>query len=182
MQHVNFALSQLQPKRCAIHHYIARNILHQQFTKMNPLLPVAISSGSLRGTKPSNVNSVPSAESLVVSKQSQKHLSSVDQNCAQEKGLTVTSNPSLTATKSSNNAKSMDSTHRMQFVLQQGPHPGSNGNLVVWSCHLIASIHLKTWAYFLIALMGLFWKVMCFNFECSMVLLFYFLRPSIKHQ
>lgn len=131
MQHVNFVLSQPQPKRCATHCYIARNILHQQFTKMSPLLPATIGSGSLCGTKPINVNRLPAAENMVVSKQPQKYLSFVDQNGAQKKGLAAKCDLSLTATRSLNNANPLDSTHRMQFVLQQGPHPGSTGNLVV---------------------------------------------------
>ena len=144
MQHVKFVLSQPQPKRCATHHYIARNIfLHQQLTKMNSLLPPAIGSGLLCGTKSNNVNYVPSAENLAIGKQSQKHLPGVNQNAAQEKGLAGTSDPSLTAIKSSNNANAMDSTQRMQLVLQQGPHASSTGNLVVCSCLLIASIQFK---------------------------------------
>ncbi|ESW16633.1 hypothetical protein PHAVU_007G172500 [Phaseolus vulgaris] len=123
-QHVNFVLSQRQPKRCATHYYIACNILHQQFTKMNPPLPAAIGSGSLCGTKPNNVKCVPSAESMAVGKQSQKHLPIVNQNSAQEKGWAATSNPSVTAAKSSSNANPMDSTHRVQLVFQHGPNPG----------------------------------------------------------
>ncbi|KAK7345894.1 hypothetical protein VNO77_16509 [Canavalia gladiata] len=129
-QHVNFVPSQPQPKRCATHYYIACNILHQQFTKMNPPLPAAIASGSLCGTKPNNVNSVPSAESTIVRKQSQKHLPVANQNAAPEKGRATTNNPCLTAAKISNNANAMDSTHRVQLVFQQGPNPGSTGNLV----------------------------------------------------
>lgn len=129
-QHVNSVVSQPRPKRCATHYYIACNIFHQQFTKMKPPLPVAIGSGSLCGMKPNNDRCVPSAESMAIGKQSQKHLPIVNQNVVQEKGWAVTSNPSLSAAKSSNNANSMDSAHRMQYVLQQGPSPGSTGNLV----------------------------------------------------
>jgi hypothetical protein len=144
MQHVDFALSESQPKRCATHYRIARNILlHQKFTKMNPLLPAIIGSGSLCATKTNNVNCLISAESMVVNKQSQKHLPSSDQNGTKEKGLAATSDHNLTASKISNYANPVDSTHKMQFALQQGPHSGSTGNLVVWSCHFIASIQLK---------------------------------------
>ncbi|KAH1136430.1 hypothetical protein GYH30_026770 [Glycine max] len=130
LKHANFVLSQRKPKRCATHYYIACNILHQQFTKMNPSLPAAIGSGSLCSTKPNNVNCVPSAESMAIGKQSQKHLPIVNQNASQEKGWAVTSNPSLTAAKCSNNSNPMDSAHRVQLVLQQGPNPGPTGNLV----------------------------------------------------
>ncbi|WJX18619.1 hypothetical protein P8452_08400 [Trifolium repens] len=131
IQHVDFALSESQPKRCATHYRIARNILlHQKFTKMNPLLPAIIGSGSLCATKTNNVNCLISAESMVVNKQSQKHLPSSDQNGTKEKGLAATSDHNLTASKISNYANPVDSTHKMQFALQQGPHSGSTGNLV----------------------------------------------------
>jgi len=76
---------------------------------------------------------VPSAESMAVGKQSQKHLPIVSQNPAQEKGWAANSNPSVTAAKSSSNANPMDSTNRVQLVFQHGPNPGPPGNLVVWS-------------------------------------------------
>ncbi|CAL0316155.1 unnamed protein product [Lupinus luteus] len=118
-QNMNFVLSQPRPKRCATHQYIARNIfLHQQFSKTKPHLPAAVGSTSLCGTTP---NDVPSAESMVVGKQSSKHLAGVNQGL-----VAATSDPSLAATKNSNNAYPLDSTHRMQLVLQQGP----TGNLV----------------------------------------------------
>lgn len=123
-QGVNSVLSQPKRKRCATHYYIARNILHQQYTKMSPPLPAAIGPGSLCGIKPNNVDCVPSS-----SKQSQKHFPGVNQKGAQEKVLVATSDPSLAAFRSSNNANPMDSTH-MQLVLQQGPYPGSIGTLV----------------------------------------------------
>ncbi|XP_027364226.1 protein TIME FOR COFFEE-like isoform X2 [Abrus precatorius] len=130
-QYLNFVPSQPQPKRCATHYYIACNILHQQFTKMTPPLPAAIGSSSLCGAKPNNVNSVPSAESMIFRKQSQKHLSTVNQNATQEKGQVTSNHPSLSAAKSSNNANPMDSTtQRVQLMVQQGSNPGSTGNLV----------------------------------------------------
>jgi len=110
---------------------------------MNPPLPAAIGSGSLCGTKPNNVKCVPSAESMAVGKQSQKHLPIVNQNSAQEKGWAATSNPSVTAAKSSSNANPMDSTHRVQLVFQHGPNPGPPCNPMVWSSHLIDYILLK---------------------------------------
>ncbi|XP_057742441.1 protein TIME FOR COFFEE-like [Arachis stenosperma] len=127
-EHVKEVPSQPQPKRCATHHYIARNIfLHQQFTKMNALLAPSIGSASLCGTKPNN----PSAESLVIGKQSQKH------HAVQGKGSSTTSDSSLTAVKSSNNANPTDSTQRMQLGLQQGSHPGSTSNLVHAPAYLL---------------------------------------------
>ncbi|MCH93225.1 protein TIME FOR COFFEE-like, partial [Trifolium medium] len=110
---------------------------------MNPLLPTAIGSGSLCATKTNNVNCLLSAESMVVNKQSQKHLPSSDQNGTQEKGLAATGDHNLTATKSSNNANPVDSTHMMQFVLQQGPHPGSTGNVVHGPAFLFSPAHYQ---------------------------------------
>ncbi|KAL2323543.1 hypothetical protein Fmac_027922 [Flemingia macrophylla] len=130
-QHVNFVLSQQRPRRCATHYYIACNILHQQFTKMKPPLPVAIGSGSMGGgTKPSNVHYVPSAESMAVGKQSQKHMPISNPSATQERGWAVTSNPSLTTAKSFNKANPADSAPSVQIVLQQGPNPGTTSNLV----------------------------------------------------
>ncbi|GAU37190.1 hypothetical protein TSUD_30550 [Trifolium subterraneum] len=138
-QHVNFPLSEPQRKRCATHYHIALNILHQKFTKMNPLLPTAIGSGSLCATKTNNVNCLLSAESMVVNKQSQKHLPSSDQNDRREKGLAATGDHNLT----SNNANPVDSTQMMQFVLQQGPHPGSTGNVVHGPAFLFSPTHYQ---------------------------------------
>lgn len=128
-QRVNFALSEPQPKRCATHYQIARKILLKQFTKMNPLLSAAIGSGSLCAPKTNNVNCLLSAESMIINKQSQKHLPSLDQNGTQEKRLTVIGDHNLTATKNSNNPNPVDSIHQMH-LLQQGPFAGSTGNLV----------------------------------------------------
>jgi len=132
MQRVNYALSEPQPKRCATHYQIARKILLKQFTKMNPLLSAAIGSGSLCAPKTNNVNCLHSAESMIINKQSQKHLPSLDQNGTQEKRLAVVGDHNLTATKNSDNSNPVDSIHQMH-LLQQGPFPGSTGNLVVQS-------------------------------------------------
>ncbi|KAK7277635.1 hypothetical protein RJT34_22650 [Clitoria ternatea] len=128
--HVSFACSQSQPKRCATHYYIACNILHQQFSKTKSFVPAANGSGSHCGTKLNNISCVPSAESMITRKQSRKHSPVVNQNAAQEKRCAATSNASPTAAKSSNNASPVDSINRVQLVLQQGPIPGSTGNLV----------------------------------------------------
>ncbi|KAL2320952.1 hypothetical protein Fmac_029921 [Flemingia macrophylla] len=133
-QHGNFVLSQPRPKRCATHDYIARNIfMHQQYTKMNTLLPSAIGDGSLRGTKPDNVNQMHSAESVVIGKHSHKQSPGVNQNAAPEKGRSVSSDFSLAAIKSSGPANPMDLTQMKQLVLQQGPYQGSSGSVMVRS-------------------------------------------------
>ncbi|KAI4349510.1 hypothetical protein L6164_010092 [Bauhinia variegata] len=127
----NFGLSPPQAKRCATHHYIACNILlHQKFAKMNNFCPSAAGSNSICGTKPNSVNGVPSAESMVVGKQSQRILPGVHQNVSQEKGWAATSLFDHTANRSSDAASSKDSTQRKQLVIQQGPHRAPSGNLV----------------------------------------------------
>ncbi|KAE9618435.1 hypothetical protein Lal_00047392 [Lupinus albus] len=128
LQHADFVLSQPQPKRCATHQYIARNIfLHQQFLKTKSLLPASFGTASLCST---NANTVPSTESMVDGKQSSKHLSSVNQSMQGKVSAALASDPTLAAIKNSNNTDGIDSTQRMQFVLQQVPHPGSTSSLV----------------------------------------------------
>ncbi|OIV91329.1 hypothetical protein TanjilG_01947 [Lupinus angustifolius] len=128
LQHVDFVLSQPQPKRCATHQYIARNIfLHQQYLKTKSHLPASFGTASLCST---NANAVPCTESMVDGKQSSKHLPSVNQRMQEKVLAAVASDPSLAAIKISNNTDRIDSTQRMQFVLQQVPHPGSTSSLV----------------------------------------------------
>ncbi|RDX69923.1 Protein TIME FOR COFFEE, partial [Mucuna pruriens] len=138
-QHGNFVLSQPRPKRCATHDYIARNIfMHQQCTKMNTLLPSAISRGSMCEPKPDNVNQMHSAESVVVGKQCHKQSPpGVNQNAAPEKRWAAISDFSLAAIKSSGPANPMDLMQMKQLALQQGPHPGSSGNIVHGPAFLI---------------------------------------------
>lgn len=131
MQDASFVLSQPLPKRCATHHYIARNIfLHQQFTQTNHIWPAAVASASLCGTKPNDVNRVPSAESMVIAKQSQKNLPGLNQN-AGEKEWATSSFLGLSANESSDTANCLDSTQRKHVVPQQGPYPSSASNVVV---------------------------------------------------
>ncbi|CAA6667314.1 unnamed protein product [Spirodela intermedia] len=61
-------MRQLRPKRCAIHCYIAHNIcFHQQIAQMNPFWPVAAGSTPMFGTKPYNLNLMPSSASAILS-------------------------------------------------------------------------------------------------------------------
>lgn len=139
MQHANFVLSQPRANRCATHHYIARNIfLHQQSAKMNLFLSSAVGSGSLCDTEHNNISHMPSAESIVVGKQSHKHSPGVNQNAAQEKEWAAKSDYSLAMVRSSTPANLIDSTQMKQLVLQLGPHPRSTNNLMVRSCLLIS--------------------------------------------
>ncbi|CAL0300585.1 unnamed protein product [Lupinus luteus] len=127
LQHLDFVLSQPQPKRCATHQYIARNIFsHQQFLKTKSHLPDSFGTALCC----TNANTVASTESMVDGKQSSKRLPSVNQSIQEKVSAAVASDPSLAAIKNSNNTDRIDSTQRMQFVLQQVPHPGSTSSLV----------------------------------------------------
>ncbi|OMP05063.1 hypothetical protein COLO4_09085 [Corchorus olitorius] len=123
-------LSQPRPKRCAMHHYIARNIhLHQQYTKMNQFWPSAPGSASLCGAKPNNLNVAPSAENLVLGNRLQGSFPVVNLNPTEEKGKVKTSFPGLTRKdKSSDCSNFMDTTQRKPVVVQQAsqPPPASN--------------------------------------------------------
>ncbi|XP_027348793.1 protein TIME FOR COFFEE-like isoform X2 [Abrus precatorius] len=125
-QHANFVVSQPRPKRCATHHYIARNIfVHQQCAMVNTFFPLTMGSGPVCDAKHNNANQLHSAESVVVGKQSHKHSPGPNQNAAQEKGWAATSDCSLAAVRSSGPANPMDSTQMKRLVLHQGPHSGS---------------------------------------------------------
>ncbi|XP_015969555.1 protein TIME FOR COFFEE isoform X1 [Arachis duranensis] len=130
-EHMSFVLSEPRAKRCATHHYIARNVFfHQQRTKMNPLLPSAVASGPPPcNTKHSDINCMRSAGSMLVGKKSKKH-ASLNQSVAQEKGCAATNDYSLASVRNSALANSIDSTQMKQLVLQQGSQAGSTGNLV----------------------------------------------------
>ncbi|XP_028801308.1 protein TIME FOR COFFEE-like isoform X2 [Neltuma alba] len=105
LQLVDFVLSPQQSKRCASHHYIARNIfLHQQLLRVN--------SSALCGTKPNNVNDVPTLESL------QNDFLGAKKNATQvKKELVVSKFPSLGTNKTPDASNSLDS---MQME-QEGP-------------------------------------------------------------
>ncbi|KAF7818326.1 protein TIME FOR COFFEE-like isoform X1 [Senna tora] len=133
-QQANFALSPPQSKRCATHHYIARNIfLHQQFMRMNHIRPAAIGSDSLCGANPNNINSVPTSETMVDGHQSQKKFPSVNLNASQaKKELTALGIPGLHPNKSPDATNSLDSTQKKQ----QGPYPASTCNVMNGSAFL----------------------------------------------
>ncbi|CAL8178650.1 unnamed protein product [Prunus armeniaca] len=67
LQPANSLLSQPRRKRCATHHYIARNIfLHQKVTKTNTFWPAETGSAPLRGTKPDIFKVILPAENRVI--------------------------------------------------------------------------------------------------------------------
>ncbi|OMO77688.1 hypothetical protein CCACVL1_14880 [Corchorus capsularis] len=125
-------LSQPRPKRCAMHHYIARNIhLHQQYTKMNQFWPSAPGSASLCGAKPNNLNVAPPAENLILGNQLQGSFPVVNLNPTDEKGKVTSSFPGLTRKdKSSDCSNFMDTTQRKPVVVQQASQPPPASNLM----------------------------------------------------
>ncbi|XP_021279651.1 protein TIME FOR COFFEE isoform X2 [Herrania umbratica] len=132
LQPSHFLLSQPWPKRCAMHHYIARNIhLHQQFAKMNQFWPSAPGSASPCGAKPNNLNVVPSAENLIFGNPLQGSFPVVNLNSTEEKGKVMASFPGLTRKdKSSDCTNLLDTAQRKQVVLQLASQPAAAGNLM----------------------------------------------------
>ena len=133
MQPPHFLLSRPQPKRCAMHHYIASNIhLHQQFKKMNHFWPAAPGSTSLCGAKPNNLHVVPSAENLILGNPLQGSFPVVNLNPTEEKGRVAASFPGLTRKdKRSDCTNFMGTAQGKQVVVQQASQPASAGNLMV---------------------------------------------------
>lgn len=132
MQPPHFPLSMPRPKRCAMHHYIARSIYYnQQLTRMNPFWPAAASSASLYGgAKPYNLNFMPSTE--ILQKPLQGSFPAPSQNSKQAKGLGASAVPSHTGKEKSPDATNfMDATQKKHIVIQQGPQPVHPGNLLV---------------------------------------------------
>ncbi|XVF21766.1 hypothetical protein REPUB_Repub12eG0118300 [Reevesia pubescens] len=132
LQPPQFLLSHPRPKRCAMHHYIARNIhLHQQYKKMNQFWPAVPGSASLCGAKPNNVNLVPSAENLILGNPLQGSFPVVNLNHTEEKGEAAASFTGLTRKdKSSDCTNFMDTAQRKQVVVQQASQPAPAGNLM----------------------------------------------------
>ncbi|KAG0494843.1 hypothetical protein HPP92_005837 [Vanilla planifolia] len=59
--------SQIRPKRCATHFYIAQNILyHKQITRISPFWPSAAGAAPLYASKQFNLNSVPPSDSAIL--------------------------------------------------------------------------------------------------------------------
>ncbi|XWS36299.1 hypothetical protein CRYUN_Cryun20dG0073700 [Craigia yunnanensis] len=132
LQPPHFLLSRPQPKRCAMHHYIASNIhLHQQFKKMNHFWPAVPGSTSLCGVKPNNLHVVPSAENLILGNPLQGSFPVVNLNSIEQKGKVAASFPGLTRKdKSSDCINFMGTAQGKQVVVQQASQPASAGNLM----------------------------------------------------
>ncbi|XP_022758236.1 protein TIME FOR COFFEE isoform X2 [Durio zibethinus] len=132
LQPPHFLLSQPQPKRCAMHRYIACNIqLHQQFTKMNHFFPAATGSASLCGAKPNNLSVAPSAENLILENPLLRSFPVVNLNPTEEKGMVAVGSPGKARKdKSSDCTNFMATAQRKQVMVEQASQPAPAGNLM----------------------------------------------------
>ncbi|XP_022771112.1 protein TIME FOR COFFEE-like isoform X2 [Durio zibethinus] len=146
LQPPQFLLSQPRPNRCAMHHFIARNIhLYQQFTKMNHFWPAAPGSGSLCGAKPNNLNVAPFAENLILGNPMQESFPNVNLNPTEEKGKVAVSFPGRTRKdKGSDCSNLIDTAQRKQAVVQQASQTASAGNLMHGPAFIFPLSHHRT--------------------------------------
>lgn len=130
-QHSPFMLSQAQPKRCATHCYIARNIyLNQQLEKLNPFWSAG-GSDSLRGAKLNNPNAMPSTENIIHGNPLQGSFPLLNLHSGRDKGQAVASFPHpAQKDKSSEGVNFMDPAQNKQLVLQQAPQLPPAANLL----------------------------------------------------
>ncbi|XP_020574749.1 protein TIME FOR COFFEE-like isoform X2 [Phalaenopsis equestris] len=124
---LSFHPSQLRPKRCAAHCYIAQNIYyHQQITRLNPFWPSAAGAAPLFASKQYNLNTAPPSDSAILRSPLQGSFSGKSLGPVQEKCL-----PASAAKDKSNVATQfMDVSQRKPPVLPQPSQPGSAGNML----------------------------------------------------
>lgn len=122
-------LSLPKPKRCATHPYIAHNILlHQQFTKMNPICSAGLKTNTLDVSH--------SNENLVNGNPLPGSFQLVNVNSVHDKGQSGTNfSGSAQKDKASDGTNLTDLALRKQVVLQQASQPTPAGSLPV--CFLI---------------------------------------------
>ncbi|KAI0516401.1 hypothetical protein KFK09_009075 [Dendrobium nobile] len=131
----SFLPSQLRPKRCAAHCYIAQNIhCHQQITRLNPFWPPAAAPGPLYASKQYNLNTAPpsDAAAAILGSPLQGNLPGRSLGSVQEKGLPASAaHPVLSAKDKSNAATQfMDVSQRKPPALPQSSQPGAAGNML----------------------------------------------------
>ncbi|GLT36329.1 hypothetical protein SLA2020_107150 [Shorea laevis] len=121
----HFLPPQPRPKRCATHHYIARNIhLHQQLAKTNPFWPATSGSASV-------CNILPSTEKFIMGNPLRGSFPVLNLNSTEEKSQVVANFPGLTRKdKSSESTNVMDTAERKQILIQQASQSASSGNLM----------------------------------------------------
>lgn len=127
-----FVLSQPRPKRCATHHYIARNIcLHQRFTKMDNVCPAPAGAAALGGAKMNNLNAMPPAEKMIFGNPFQGSFPGKNLTNVQEKGRAGTNFPGNNGKDKGCEAAILTETAQgKQVVLQQAAQLAPAGSLM----------------------------------------------------
>ncbi|KAL0921682.1 hypothetical protein M5K25_008779 [Dendrobium thyrsiflorum] len=130
----SFLPSQLRPKRCAAHCYIAQNIhCHQQITRLNPFWPSAAAPGPLYASKQYNLNTAPPSDAAILgSPLPGSLLPGRSLGSVQEKGLPASAAHSVLSAKDKSNAATqfMDVSQRKPPALPQSSPPGAAGNML----------------------------------------------------
>ncbi|XP_020698295.1 protein TIME FOR COFFEE isoform X1 [Dendrobium catenatum] len=126
--------SQLRPKRCATHCYIAQNIhYHQQMTRLHPYWSSAVGAAPFYASKQYNLSTASLSDSAILSNPMQQgNFPGQSPGSVQEKeGPIFSANSGLSAKEKNNTANpSADSSQKKQPILQQSSQPGSAGNML----------------------------------------------------
>ena len=135
MQPPQFVLSQPRPKRCATHHYNARNIcFHQRITKMDKVCPSPAGAPALRRAKMNNLNAMPPAEKMIFGNPFQGSFPGKNLTNVQEKGRAGTNFPGNNGKDKGCEAAILTETAQgKQVVLQQAAQLAPAGSLMVRS-------------------------------------------------
>ncbi|KAK8933257.1 Protein TIME FOR COFFEE [Platanthera zijinensis] len=132
----SFLPSQLRPKRCAAHCYIAQNIhYHQQITRLNPFWPSAPGAAPMYAAKQYNLNTAPPSDAAIIAGALPGSLPGRSLGSVQEKPGQVSAAYSGLSSKDKNSAASTQfidaaSTRKVPAALQQSAQPGSAGNML----------------------------------------------------
>lgn len=131
----SFLPSQLRPKRCAAHCYIAQNIhYHQQITRLNPFWPSAAGAAPMYATKQYNLNTAPPSDAAIIAGALPGSLPGRSLGSVQEKSGQVSAAHSGLSSKDKSSASSAQfidaASQRKAPALQQAAQPGSAGNML----------------------------------------------------
>ncbi|PKA61374.1 Protein time for coffee [Apostasia shenzhenica] len=129
----SFLSSQIRPKRCSTHCYIAQNIhYHQQIARLNPFWASAAGAGSLYGPKQYNINSVTLSESAILGSPLPGSLPGRSLGSVQEKGGLSSSSYSTLSNKDKGNsaANPLIDSQRKPPLLPPSSQPGSSSNML----------------------------------------------------
>ncbi|KAK8937602.1 Protein TIME FOR COFFEE [Platanthera guangdongensis] len=132
----SFLPSQLRPKRCAAHCYIAQNIhYHQQITRLNPFWPSAPGAAPMYAAKQYNLNTAPPSDATIIAGALPGSLPGRSLGSVQEKPGQVSAAYSGLSSKDKNSATSTQfidaaSQRKVPAALQQSAQPGSAGNML----------------------------------------------------